>query len=120
MKTFLPLLLVPLSFFAASLTFAQVNCTQHLGGVTSCSGPSGYQYESREHLNGQSSYYDNRGNAGSVTHTLNGGVNVSPTQVGSAPPPPVAVQPAYITSGGLEPIAPPKSDYYYKYQQFKP
>ena len=79
----------------ASPTFAQVNCTQHLGGVTSCSGPSGYQYESREHLNGQSSYYDNRGNAGSVTHTLNGGVNVSPTQVGSAPPP----VPVPVTSG---------------------
>jgi hypothetical protein len=87
MKNFLPLFLAPLSFFAASLAFAQVNCTQHLGGVTSCSGPSGYQYESREHLNGQSTYYDNRGNTGTVTHTLNGGVNVSPTHVGSTPPP---------------------------------
>ena len=76
-----------LALLAAPSTFAQVNCTQHLGGVTSCSGPSGYQYESREHLNGQSSYYDSAGNVGSVTHTLNGGLTVSPTQVGSTPPP---------------------------------
>jgi hypothetical protein len=116
MKT---LLLITLSLFS-SVSFAQVNCNSYLGGVTSCTGPNGYQSESRQHLNGQSSYYDSLGNSGTVTKTLNGGVNSVPLTRGRAAPSPVPVQPAYITSGGLEPIAPPKSDYYYKYQQFNP
>jgi len=120
MKTLLAFFLVALSLLLPSLSFAQANCTTYLGGVTSCTGAGGYQYESRQHLNGQSSFYDNQGNSGTVTRTLNGGVNVSPTTVGKTAPRVAPVQPAYITSGGLEPIAPPKSDYYYKYQQFNP
>ena len=77
---------VALLFLFSSSTFAQVNCTTYLGGVTSCSGPNGYQSESRQGLNGQSSFYDSYGNSGTVTRTLNGGVNVSPSQIGGRVP----------------------------------
>lgn len=98
MKTLLAFFLVPLSFLLPSLTFAQVNCTSYLGGVTSCTGAGGYQYESRQHLNGQSSFYDNQGSSGTVTRTLNGGANVSPTQIGRS-----------VTPGGV-PIGHPTSN----------
>ena len=107
MKTLLRLFLVPLSFLFSSLSFAQTNCTKHLGGEVTCSGPGGYSVEAREHLNGQTSYYDSRGNVGTVTHTINGGVNVSPTVVGSAPPPPGAGLSLSRAGNGLESISPP-------------
>lgn len=46
--------------------------------------------EGREHLNGQTSFYDSKGNQGMVTRTLNGGIDVSPTVVGRGGPPSVA------------------------------
>ena len=97
MKTLLLGVLYP-SLFFASLAFAQTNCITYLGGVTSCDGPGGYHLESRQGLNGQSSYYDNRGSSGTVTQTLNGGVNVSPTTVGRGIPAPL---PAVPGSGSL-------------------
>lgn len=100
----------------APLSLAQTDCTKYLGGVISCAGPNGYTMEAREHLNGQTSYYDSTGAVGTVTKTLNGGVNVSPTVVGRGGRSPAV--PAYVTSGGLESITPPKSDYYHKYQSF--
>jgi hypothetical protein len=42
--------------------------------------------EAREHVNGQASYYDNRGNVGTVNQHPQGGVSITPTQVGSYPP----------------------------------
>lgn len=103
------------SLLLSPMAFAQTNCTTYLGGVTSCDGPGGYHLESRQGLNGQSSYYDNGGSSGTVTQTLNGGVNVSPAQVGRGGP--SAIVPL-VTRNGPESITPAKSDYYHKYQSF--
>lgn len=78
--TLTALLLVSSAY--APLSLAQTDCTRYLGGVISCTGPNGYQMEAREHLNGQTSFYDSKGNQGMVTRTLNGGIDVSPTVVG--------------------------------------
>ena len=75
-------------------------------GVTSCDGPGGYHLESRQGLNGQACYYDNRGSSGTVTQTLNGGVIVSATQAGREGPP--ATVPL-TTRHEQESITPPKS-----------
>ena len=100
------LLAALLSF--SSLSFAQTNCTKYLGGEITCDGPNGYRMEAREHLNGQTSFYDSRGNVGTVTQTLNGGVNVSPTVVGRGGPPTPGTGLSLSRAGnGLESISPP-------------
>lgn len=78
----------------------QTNCTKHIGGVISCTGPNGYRAEAREHINGQASYYDSTGAVGTVTKITNGGVNVSPSVVGRSAPPP-GVMPYVAPDGGL-------------------
>lgn len=88
---------------ASPSVLAQTNCTRYIGGEITCTGHGGYQVEAREHINGQTSYYDNRGNVGTVNQHPNGGVSVTPTQIGRSAP----SVPAYVTSGGLEPITPP-------------
>ena len=92
----------------SSVSFAQTNCTTYLGGEITCSGPSGYQAQGRQHLNGQTSYYDNRGNQGTVTNTLNGGTRIDPTVVGRGGLPSPAIELSLSRAGnGLESISPP-------------
>jgi hypothetical protein len=91
MKTLSPFFLISLAFLLSPVSFAQANCNKYVGGVISCTGPGDYRLEGREHINGQTSYYDNRGNVGTVTEYLNGAMSVTPSQIGSAPPPPGAL-----------------------------
>jgi hypothetical protein len=88
MKTLPLLYLILLSclFLFSSLSLAQTNCTRYLGGEITCTSPGGYRVEAREHINGQTSYYDSNGNVGTVNQHPNGGVSITPTHVGSSYP----------------------------------
>lgn len=66
MNTLLSIVLIPLSFLASCLAFAQVNCITYTGGQISCTGADGYQAEGRKHFGGMESWHDNRGNTATV------------------------------------------------------
>lgn len=104
---FLPLrilssLLCLASMLFSSVSFAQTNCTKHLGGEITCTGPGGYQAEGRQHLGGTESWYDNKGNSATVRHDPFGGTSIDTTRTDSGSRAPVFIPPSLPTRSGTE------------------